>query len=143
GNELSLGGGANANSVRLQPPIMSPNNAPPPPVQPLATSPPIGVVTADPPGNSTGTVPMAGTATGRSNGSTYTRITSLEQAQAALDRYSVRWQRLERTQTGDWKFSCSVPDRQDPSKSRTYVAEAATQLGAYQAALERMNREMN
>lgn len=137
GSELSIGGGG-PSAVRLQAPTFTPANAPPPPVQPLAPTAPIAVVTA--PAESSPAAPAQPTFRSSPTGG---RVMSIDQAQVVLERHNVRWQRIDRTPAGEWKFSCSIPDRQDPSKSRTYVAEAATQLGAYQAALERIAREQN
>jgi len=48
-----------------------------------------------------------------------------EGAQAQLTARGVTWQRLETWgDQGDWKFTCSIPNKQNPYISRTYEAEA-------------------
>jgi hypothetical protein len=68
------------------------------------------------------------------------RPMSYDQAQAALAARGVQWQRLEAVGP-EWKFTCSVPSRQDQQRSRTYEGRAATYLAAIQAVLEQMDRE--
>jgi hypothetical protein len=64
-----------------------------------------------------------------------------EQLQAQLTARGVSWQQLESSGDHGWKFSCSVPKRQNPKVSRTYEATAATDLGAIRAALDQINKE--
>jgi hypothetical protein len=68
------------------------------------------------------------------------RVTSYEQAQALLAAYGVTWQRLEKAD-GGWKFTCSVPRKQNPNVSRTYEAQARDDVGALRAALEQIAKE--
>lgn len=89
-----------------------------------ATSP--GVVPLDANGQRVGPVPLA---TG-----------GLDHALAAVAALHPKWHRLEGSSPGTWRFSCSVPDKQEPSKSRTYEAEGPTALAAVQQVLDRINR---
>src|SRR5205807_10183135 len=51
------------------------------------------------------------------------RITSEEQAQELLKARGVIWQRAEQLgDTGEWRFICSVPNRQRPGSRRTHEA---------------------
>lgn len=72
------------------------------------------------------------------------RNSSYEQAQAQLAARGVIWQRLESAgDTGEWKFSCSIPSRQNPNIRRTYEGRARDALGAIQAVLEQMDKDQN
>jgi hypothetical protein len=54
----------------------------------------------------------------------------------------VTWQRLETTGAqGEWQFSCSLPNRQNPSISHTYQAQGHDPLAAIKAVLEQIDRE--
>lgn len=64
-----------------------------------------------------------------------------EQIQAQLTARGVKWQRQETWGDTGWKFSCSVPNKQNPFISRTYEAQAPTYLAAVQAVLEQIDRE--
>jgi hypothetical protein len=69
-------------------------------------------------------------------------VTSYEQAQTQLAARGILWQRLEMTrETGEWKFSCSVPNRQNPTLRRTYEGRARDYLGAMRAVLDQIDRE--
>ena len=68
------------------------------------------------------------------------RPLTYDQAQAVLAGRGVQWQRLEAVGS-EWKFTCSLPSRQDPARSRTYEGRAATYLAAIQAVLEQMDQE--
>jgi len=71
-----------------------------------------------------------------------TRFATYEQALAELTARGVKWQRLESDgETGEWKFTCSLPNRQYPNISRTYVARAAEPVTAVRAVIEQMDRE--
>jgi hypothetical protein len=64
------------------------------------------------------------------------------QLQAQLQARGVTWQRLETWgENGDWKFSCSIPNRQNPNIRRNYEAIAHGDLAAVRAALEQIDRE--
>jgi hypothetical protein len=54
----------------------------------------------------------------------------------------VQGQRLEKWGDSGWKFTCSVPSRTGTNAFRTYVGQAATDLGAIQAVLDQIDREM-
>jgi hypothetical protein len=69
------------------------------------------------------------------------RVSSFEQAQATLHAHGVKWQRLETWGEQEWKFSCSIPNRQNPYLSRTYEGRAADSLSAVRAVLEQIERE--
>jgi hypothetical protein len=70
------------------------------------------------------------------------KITTYEQAQARLTARGVTWQRLETTGAqGEWQFSCSLPNRQNPSISHTYQAQGHDPLAAIKAVLEQIDRE--
>jgi hypothetical protein len=69
-------------------------------------------------------------------------LTTYEQAQAQLAARGVVWQRQERNaDTGEWKFSCAIPNRQNPNLRRMYEARAADYLSAIRAVLEQIDRE--
>lgn len=65
---------------------------------------------------------------------------SFEQTVAALNAHHVSWQRLETLDSGGWKFSCSLPNPQNPGVSRTYTATAAEPVAAVRAVLEQIDR---
>jgi hypothetical protein len=78
------------------------------------------------------------TLTAGAGGDTY------EQLQDLLAARGVTWQRLETWgESGDWKFSCSIPNRQNPSIHRHYEARAPGGRGlpAMRAVLEQIDRE--
>ncbi len=65
-----------------------------------------------------------------------------EDAQARLTARGVSWQRLETWgEQGDWKFTCSVPNRQNPYISRTYEAEAHDPLSAVRGVLDQLDHD--
>jgi hypothetical protein len=65
-----------------------------------------------------------------------------EEAQARLTARGVSWQRLETWgEQGDWKFTCSVPNRQNPYISRTYEAEAHDPLSAVRGVLDQLDHD--
>jgi hypothetical protein len=71
-----------------------------------------------------------------------TNVTTFEQAQAVLRARGVTWQRLETAGTaGEWKFSCSVPNRQDPNLGQVYEFRAADPLAAIRAVLDQIGRD--
>jgi len=70
------------------------------------------------------------------------RVTGYEQAQAILQSRGVKWQKLETvSETGDWKFSCLVPNPRSPNSVKTYEAQASSYLAAVQAVLDKMDRD--
>jgi hypothetical protein len=70
------------------------------------------------------------------------RVTTFEQAQVLLRAHGVTWQRLETSgDTGEWKFSCWIPSRENPNNHQTYQARANDQIAALRAVLEQIERE--
>jgi hypothetical protein len=69
------------------------------------------------------------------------RLTSYEQARGQLQARNVAWFRLETGDQGSYKFSCSIPNRQNPNLSRTYEAQGPTELAAIQVVLEQIDKE--
>jgi hypothetical protein len=70
------------------------------------------------------------------------RITTYEQAQDLIKSHGVVWQRLEMVaETGEWKYSCSIPNRQNPTIRRTYEARASDSLSAIRAVLEQLDKD--
>jgi hypothetical protein len=67
---------------------------------------------------------------------------SYEEAQARLTARGVNWQRLETWgDQGDWKFTCSIPNKQNPYISRTYEAEAHDPLSAIHGVLDQLEHD--
>jgi hypothetical protein len=70
------------------------------------------------------------------------RITTFEQAQDELKARKVGWQSLvffgERN---EWQYRCSVPNKDNPSVSRTYQFSAPDPLGAMRAVLDEIDRD--
>jgi hypothetical protein len=67
-----------------------------------------------------------------------------EQLQSMLTARGVTWQRLEKWgDEGDWKFSCSIPNKQSPNVSRHYEAKVAgpNGLAAIRAVLDKIDLE--
>lgn len=62
-----------------------------------------------------------------------------EELQKELKKRGVNWQGQETTDRGV-KFSCSVPDRQNPARSRVYEAEAPDYLTAIRVVLQQIDR---
>jgi hypothetical protein len=70
------------------------------------------------------------------------RAITYEQAQALLAARGVKVQRLESTgENGEWKFTCSVPNRQNPQISRTYEARATDPIAAVRAVLDQLDKD--
>ncbi|HZT80539.1 MAG TPA: hypothetical protein VFA26_09960 [Gemmataceae bacterium] len=70
------------------------------------------------------------------------QVLAFEQAQALLGARGVTWQRLETWgDTGEWKFSCSIPNRQNANIRRTYESRARDPLAAIRGALDQMSRD--
>jgi hypothetical protein len=87
-------------------------------------------------------LPAVATLTGGSGPPTPLRVASYEQAQALLSSHGVKWQWLEmRADTGEWRFICRVPSKQNPNINRTYEARGISHLAAVQAVLDQMERE--
>ena len=52
------------------------------------------------------------------------------------------WQRLDTVgDNGGWKYSCSVPNRQNPTIRRTYEATAGDPVAAVRAVLDQLSQE--
>lgn len=69
-------------------------------------------------------------------------ISTYEQAKAELDARGALWQRLETdAETGLWKFSCALPNKQNPRLHRTYQAKAADSLAAIRAVFEQIDQQ--
>jgi hypothetical protein len=67
---------------------------------------------------------------------------SYEEAQGRLAARGVAWQRLETWgDQGDWKFTCSIPNRQNPYISRTYEADAHDPLSAVRSVLDQIEHD--
>jgi hypothetical protein len=65
-----------------------------------------------------------------------------EETQARLKARGVVWQRLETWgDQGDWKFTCSIPNRQNPYISRTYEADARDPLSALHSVLDQIEHD--
>jgi hypothetical protein len=72
------------------------------------------------------------------------RPLTYEQAQALLSARGVTQQRLEAgAEPGQWKFSCAIPNRQNPHIRRVYEAQAhgPDGLNAIRAVLDQIDRE--
>jgi hypothetical protein len=68
--------------------------------------------------------------------------TTYEQLQAQLAALGVLWQRQElNSETGEWKFSCLVPNRQNPKVRRMYEARARDYLATVRSVLEQIEKE--
>jgi hypothetical protein len=67
------------------------------------------------------------------------QATTFEQLQQALRARSA-WQRLETLGEGQWRFTCSVANPQNPNVRRTYEATAADPVTAMRATLEQIDR---
>ena len=67
---------------------------------------------------------------------------SYEQAQRILAGRGVLWQKqVPVPDTGEWDFSCALPNRQNPNFSRIYTARAPDLLGALRAVLDKIDKE--
>jgi hypothetical protein len=82
--------------------------------------------------------PIASTAPSATPG----QLTSYEQAQELLQARGVVWQRLEAVgDTGEWKFSCAIPNRQNPRLRRVYEARAKDSMSAVRSAIDQMDKD--
>jgi hypothetical protein len=122
--------GASSNGVSLQPPVLGGGSNLPPPPRATPTS-------SLPPAPSMGTGPTGG-ATGTGGA---VRLRSFEHAQELLTGRGVRWQRLETVDSGEWRFSCSIPVPSNPNKTRTYEATDRYGLLAMQKVLDQISRD--
>lgn len=65
----------------------------------------------------------------------------LEQGMSVLNQYGPKWHRLDNVGDGVWRFSCAIPDRAEPTKSRVFEAEGPTGPAALQQVLDRIRNE--
>jgi hypothetical protein len=71
-----------------------------------------------------------------------TQVFTYEQAQDQIKARGVLWQRLEMVaESGEWRYSCSIPNRQNPRIRRTYEAKASDSVTAIRAVLEQLDKE--
>jgi hypothetical protein len=114
--------GSSGAILRLPEPVTEP--APRPQLTPVSN-----------PGSSPGPAPAR-------NAPAAGNATSFEQLQAQMVSRGVLWQRLEMVgDTGGWKYSCSVPNRQNPTLRRTYEARASDPVAAIRAVLEQLDKQ--
>lgn len=65
-----------------------------------------------------------------------------EQAEAKLVARGATWQRLETTGApAEWKFTCSVPNPQNPTINRTYEARGRDPVSAIHAVVQQIDKE--
>lgn len=70
------------------------------------------------------------------------RAATFEDAEHQIGARGPLWQRLESVgENGEWKYSCSIPNRQNPRIRRTYEAKAADPGAAIRAVLEQLDKE--
>ncbi len=68
------------------------------------------------------------------------RPSSYEEWQDALKKRGVTWQRQETTDQGV-KFTCAIPDPQNPNRQRVYEATANDYLSAIRLVVEQIDRQ--
>jgi hypothetical protein len=69
-------------------------------------------------------------------------ISTIDQALATLELHGVKGLRLEQERdTGQWRCTCSIPDRQNPSQKHTYDTLNADALSALRAVLDQIDRD--
>jgi hypothetical protein len=125
------------------PPLNSGNR-----VLPRSQTPPgvMAVVTADPDYGKprdgvAGVVPLDATGNHAGSASPTGHLGGLEQTLNAIAAYNPKWHKLENAGSGTWRFSCSIPDRNEPNKSRTYENEGVTAMAAVQGVLDRIGQD--
>jgi hypothetical protein len=69
------------------------------------------------------------------------RVRTFEEAQQFLVARGVRWQDLQTTGEGEWKYSCSVPSKANANSVRTYEARDRYGLLAMQKVIDQILRE--
>ncbi len=70
------------------------------------------------------------------------RVISIDQALSRLAGYGVKGMRLETWgDNGEWKFSCSIPNRQNQYISRNYESRAGDSLSALRSVIEQIEKE--
>src|SRR5439155_25403626 len=105
-----------------------------------------GVVPAGSPGapqnGPTSVMPAANANGPQSGANAALRISSYDQAETLLKARGALWYGLEMLgDTGEWKFSCIVPNRQKPGSRRTYEARDRNKLIAVQAVLDQIDKD--
>jgi hypothetical protein len=71
-------------------------------------------------------------------------VNTFEQAKRELEARGVLWQRLDMVGPGgEWKYSCSIPNKQNPRLQRTYEAKANDPVAAIRAVLDQLDKEQN
>lgn len=69
-------------------------------------------------------------------------ITSVDQGLHALERYGVKGFRLEQQrETGQWRCTCSIPNKDKPTFKQTYDTTAADPLSALRAVVDQVERD--
>jgi len=69
-------------------------------------------------------------------------VSTFEQAKDELKARGALWQQLVMVgETGEWKFSCAIPNRQNPRIRRTYEAKASDPIAAIRAVIEQLDKE--
>jgi len=69
-----------------------------------------------------------------------TRGLSMEQVLAQLKDRGVSFYRLETGDNGEYRFSCSIPDRQNPNIQHRYESQAREPAAALRAVLEQIEK---
>ena len=65
-----------------------------------------------------------------------------QQLQTALNARGVTWRRLETVgDSAEWKFSCSVPNAQNPNVRHYYEGRGTTDVNAIRSVLDQIDRE--
>lgn len=71
------------------------------------------------------------------------RIRTFEEGQQFLMGRGVKWQRLETAGEGEWRFSCSLPNRAGSTSMRTYEATDRYGLIAMQKVIDQVVRDQS
>lgn len=112
------------------------------PPEPIPEAPPKGNVTAVSNPGSSRDAPVALPPPPSGGQAGVNGVTTFEQAKDELKARGAVWQRLEMVgETGEWKYSCSIPNRQNPRIRRTYEAKASEPIAAVRAVLEQIDKE--
>jgi hypothetical protein len=89
-----------------------------------------------------GAAPLAGGSAVQPVGGVSSGLTSIDQAIRALELRGATNVRIEQPpNTNQWRCTCSVPNRQNPSRRQTYDARAADALSALLAVLDRIEND--
>jgi hypothetical protein len=68
-------------------------------------------------------------------------VRSLEEGQQVLNSHGIKWQRLERIESGDWQFTCAVSSNPNGTSAKQYSARHPDQLQAMQQVIEQVQRD--